>query len=100
MYQNLPFLCRFEVKRLPAVVTSAVDPRTFDEDQTQGYSGYDTTEAALTNCPEGYKPSLHWIKHFLTAFVQLRQRLQQCVFFLSFFLSFFFLAKYCFFPLA
>ena len=77
--RNRPFLkrcaCREEAAQLPDVVTSNVDPATFQARQTE----YVPPELAQPACT-AYVPDTGWLAEFLADFAALRRRLQGCGF--------------------
>lgn len=68
--------CRYEARHLPAIVSSDIDPRQFDDHRTEHY-GHVDSGTGLAECPPEHKPSERWLRHFLGHFAALRSRLQR-----------------------
>lgn len=67
------YACREEAAQLPDVVTSDMDPATFQARQTE----YVPAELAQPACT-AYVPDTGWLADFLADFAALRRRLQGC----------------------
>lgn len=65
---------RWEANRCPLVVISDIDPRKYDDKQTQ----FAELPPPCAPPPQGMAPTLEWEKNFLDEFITLRQVWRLC----------------------
>jgi Survival motor neuron (SMN) interacting protein 1 (SIP1) len=75
MPTRLRAMCRQEAAQLPKVVTSTIDPRTFDDRRTH-YHGAAREHAEL---PNYVRPDKQWLRVFLSEFASVREQLERWV---------------------